>query len=87
MPSPQHASSPYASPDPGFSALSINELLAQHTELIARIKLCHGSDRATFDQSSTTSRPKPCSRSKVAPVPGVPCEEKSGTPKSSRLKK
>lgn len=54
MPSPQHASSPYASPDPGFPALSINELLAQHTKLIARIKLCHGSDRATFDQSVLT---------------------------------
>jgi conjugal transfer pilus assembly protein TraI len=54
MPSPQHASSPYASPDPGFPALSINELLVQHTELIARIKLCHGSDRATFDQSVLT---------------------------------
>jgi conjugal transfer pilus assembly protein TraI len=54
MPSPQHASSPYASPDPGFPALSINELLAQHTELIGRIKLCHGSDRATFDQCVLT---------------------------------
>lgn len=51
MPSPQLASSPYVSPDPGFPALSINELLTQHTELIGRIKLCHGSDRATFDQS------------------------------------
>jgi conjugal transfer pilus assembly protein TraI len=54
MPSPQLASVPFASPDPGFPALSINELLTQHTELIARIKLCHGSDRTTFDQSVLT---------------------------------
>lgn len=42
-------SSPYASSDPGFPALPVDELLHQQTALLARIKLCHGSDRADFE--------------------------------------
>lgn len=40
---------PFASADPGFEALSIAQLLAQHEALLGRIKLCYGADRATFD--------------------------------------
>ncbi|OGB03667.1 MAG: relaxase [Burkholderiales bacterium RIFCSPLOWO2_12_FULL_64_99] len=54
MPAQPHASSPYASVDPGFSALSANELLAEQDALIARIKLCHGSDSADFEHSVLT---------------------------------
>lgn len=42
-------SSPYASSDPGFPALSVDELLLQQAALLARIKLCHGSDREDFE--------------------------------------
>jgi conjugal transfer pilus assembly protein TraI len=42
-------SSPYASSDPGFPALAVDELLCQQAALLARIKLCHGSDRADFE--------------------------------------
>lgn len=43
--------STFASSDPGFEALPIDDLLSQHVDLIARIKLCHGSDRADFEQT------------------------------------
>jgi conjugal transfer pilus assembly protein TraI len=42
-------SSPYASSDPGFPALPVDELLSQQATLLARIKLCHGSDREDFE--------------------------------------
>ncbi len=42
-------SSPYASSDPGFPALPVDELLHQQATLLARIKLCHGSDREDFE--------------------------------------
>ncbi|MES2091797.1 MAG: TraI domain-containing protein, partial [Pseudomonadota bacterium] len=42
-------SSPYASSDPGFPALPVDELLLQQAALLARIKLCHGSDREDFE--------------------------------------
>jgi conjugal transfer pilus assembly protein TraI len=47
---PPLASSPYPAADPGFAATPIDELLAPHTELIARIKLCYGADRETFER-------------------------------------
>lgn len=42
-------SSPYASSDPGFPALPVEDLLRQQAALLARIKLCHGSDREDFE--------------------------------------
>ncbi len=40
---------PSSPADPGFSALPVQEILAPHADLIARIKLCYGADRDTFD--------------------------------------
>lgn len=40
----------YPASDPGFSALPIDELLAGETDLIARIKLCYGTDRDSFER-------------------------------------
>ena len=51
MLAPSLPHSTFASSDPGFEALPIDELLSQHDDLIARIKLCHGSDRADFEQT------------------------------------
>ncbi len=41
----------FASSDPGFDVLGMDELLAAHDDLIARIKLCHGSSRTDFEQT------------------------------------
>ncbi len=41
---------PYPPSDPGFAVLSVDELLAGHADLIARIKLCYGADRSSFEQ-------------------------------------
>jgi len=41
----------FAPADPGFAALSVDDLLSQQEDLIARIKLCHGSDRADFERN------------------------------------
>ncbi len=51
MLAPSLPHSTFASSDPGFEALPVDDLLAQHEDLIARIKLCHGSDRADFEQT------------------------------------
>ncbi len=40
----------YSASDPGFSALPIDELLAGEADLIARIKLCYGTDRDSFER-------------------------------------
>lgn len=42
--------STYASSDPGFTAMPVEEVLAPHEELVARIKLCYGADRDTFER-------------------------------------
>ena len=47
---PQPAIGPFPASDPGFAALPIDELLAQNADLIARIKLCYGSDRDGFER-------------------------------------
>ena len=47
---PQPASSLYPASDPGFAAASTDELLEQNADLIARIKLCYGADRETFER-------------------------------------
>jgi len=41
---------PFASSDPGFEALPVENLLAEHEALLARLKLCYGADRASFDR-------------------------------------
>ncbi|WP_081960920.1 MobH family relaxase [Aquabacterium sp. NJ1] len=51
MLAPSQPHSTFASSDPGFEALPLDDLLSQHDDLIVRIKLCHGSDRADFEQT------------------------------------
>ena len=48
------ATSPYPASDPGFACIAIDELLAPHAELIARIKLCYGSSREDFEREVLT---------------------------------
>ncbi len=40
----------YPSVDPGFPALGLDELLAANADLLARIKICYGVDRETFER-------------------------------------
>lgn len=44
------AAQPFASSDPGFEALPLDAVIAGHQALLARIKLCFGADRATFER-------------------------------------
>ena len=44
----------YPASDPGFAALSVDELLASEADLIARIKLCYGTDRESFERDVLT---------------------------------
>ncbi|MDO8770602.1 MAG: MobH family relaxase [Burkholderiaceae bacterium] len=39
----------FSSADPGFAVLSIDELLASNADIVARIKLCYGVDRESFE--------------------------------------
>jgi len=39
----------YSSDDPCFAALSIDEVLAANADILARIKLCYGVDRESFE--------------------------------------
>lgn len=39
----------FFSTDPGFAALTVDEVLAANADIIARIKLCYGADRETFE--------------------------------------
>ena len=39
----------YSAADPGFAALPLEDLLAGEAKLIARIKLCYGTDRDSFE--------------------------------------
>ncbi len=48
--SPQvHAGTSFPAADPGFAALPVAELLASAEDLVARIRLCFGIDRGSFD--------------------------------------
>lgn len=47
--------SSYAASDPGFAALPVDELLAGESDLIARIKLCYGTDRLSFEHDVLSS--------------------------------
>lgn len=44
----------FSSADPGFAALSIDEVLAANADIIARIKLCYGVDRESFETDVLT---------------------------------
>ncbi|MFT3815721.1 MAG: MobH family relaxase [Acidovorax sp.] len=44
----------YPSVDPGFPPLGLEQLLGAHGELLARIKICYGADRETFDRDVLT---------------------------------
>lgn len=43
-------SASFASSDPGFEALPVERLLADQEGLLARLKLCYGADRSSFEQ-------------------------------------
>lgn len=51
---PSNVSSTYAASDPGFAALPVDDLLAGESDLIARIKLCYGTDRLSFERDVLT---------------------------------
>jgi len=40
----------YPASDPGFAAVPVDDLLAGEADLIARIKLCYGIDRDSFER-------------------------------------
>ena len=42
--------SSYSASDPGFAAVPVENLLTGEADLIARIKLCYGIDRASFER-------------------------------------
>lgn len=44
------ATQPFASTDPGFEAVPLAAVIAGQQALLARIKLCFGADRASFEQ-------------------------------------
>lgn len=50
MPATTTPASPYATSDPGFAASPVDDLLAGEAKLIARIKLCYGTDRESFER-------------------------------------
>ena len=50
MPATTTPVSPYATSDPGFAAYPVDDLLAGEAKLIARIKLCYGTDRESFER-------------------------------------
>ena len=43
------STSNFSSADPGFAALTVDELLASNADIVARIKLCYGVDRESFE--------------------------------------
>lgn len=46
--------STFSSADPGFAALTVDELLASNADIVARIKLCYGVDRESFETDVLT---------------------------------
>lgn len=44
------ATTRYASSDPGFEAVDLDDVLSVHTPLLGRLKLCFGADRNTFER-------------------------------------
>ena len=43
------SASTFSSANPGFAALSIDQVLAANADILARIKLCYGADRESFE--------------------------------------
>lgn len=54
MAAPPTPTTSYSASDPGFAALPLEELLTSEADLIARIKLCYGTDRDSFDRDVLT---------------------------------
>jgi len=54
MAAPPTPTTSYSASDPGFAALPIEELLTGEADLIARIKLCYGTDRDSFERDVLT---------------------------------
>ena len=50
----QGARGAFPASDPGFASASMDELLGQNDDLIARIKLCYGADRDAYDRDILT---------------------------------
>lgn len=50
MPATPTPVSSYPASDPGFAAVPVEDLLAGEADLIARIKLCYGIDRDSFER-------------------------------------
>lgn len=53
-PAASTASRSFPASDPGFLAVPVDELLECNEDIIARIKLCYGVDRETFDHDILT---------------------------------
>lgn len=49
-PSSSSATQRYASSDPGFEALGLDDVLSGHTPLLSRLKLCFGADKSAFER-------------------------------------
>lgn len=47
---PSSPANPFSSADPGFAALTVDEVLSANADIIARIKLCYGMDRDSFEK-------------------------------------
>ncbi|MDR3368885.1 MobH family relaxase [Rhodoferax sp.] len=44
------STNPFSSADPGFAALTVDEMLSANADIIARIKLCYAMDRDSFEK-------------------------------------
>ncbi|QDL38721.1 MobH family relaxase [Rhodoferax sediminis] len=46
---PSSAANTFSSADPGFAVLTVDEMLTANADIVARIKLCYGTDRDSFE--------------------------------------
>jgi len=51
---PSSAANTFSSADPGFAVQTVDEMLAANADIIARIKLCYGADRKSFESDVLT---------------------------------
>lgn len=51
---PSSAANTFSSADPGFAVQTVDEMLAANADIIARIKLCYGADRESFESDVLT---------------------------------
>ena len=54
MPATPTSVASYPASDPGFAAVPVEDLLAGEADLVARIKLCYGADRDSFERDVLT---------------------------------